>query len=103
MPNSFEGHPVIITEDRFQDLVNKEKRLAELLAAYPEVEKGQKITPALKKTKTAFAEFVRRVDEVLSSPEIAGVFQIAHVHGCPYKGPSLAKDILAAKKALGVK
>jgi hypothetical protein len=99
--NSFEGHPVIITEERLQDLVNKEKKLEVILAAYPELVSGQKLTPAAKRYKGELASFVKRVEEILNSEDIGAIFQIAHVHGFPYKGPSLAKDIDRAKKVLG--
>lgn len=101
--NSFEGHPIIVTEQRYQDLVAKEKQLDSLLAAYPELKLTQKLTPTSKKYKEAFRAFVKRVDKVLSSEEIKGVFQMASIHGAHYKGESLAKDIIAAKQLLGEK
>lgn len=101
--NSFEGRPLIITEERYQELVAKENKLSQLLATYPEIEKGQKLSPATKKYKNALSTFVKRVDEVLSCPEIVSVFQIAAVHGFQYKGPSLAQDIVDIKKLVGEK
>lgn len=100
---SFEGRPIIITEAHYQELVAKEARLAQILAANPELDKVQKVTPALKKVKTAFAAFLGRVEHVLSTPEFFGVFQVAAIHGCAYKGDSLAKDIADAKALLGTK
>jgi len=96
-------YPVMIAESRFRELVEKEKKLDALMAAYPELISGHKLTPTAKRYKTAFAKFVERTDQVLSSPEIIGVFQNAYVHGYEYKGPSLHLDIAAAKKLLGIK
>lgn len=92
---------VTISEERFSELIKSDTRLSQILAAYPELESGQKLTSAAKKYKTAFVAFVKRVDEVLSSEDFKGIFQIAYVHGFEYKGQSLAQDIKNAKKLLG--
>lgn len=101
--NSFEGHPIIIQETRYQELVDKEKRLEALLANYTELQTGQKLTPAAKKYKVALETFVKRVDHVLSTPEFFSMFEIAAVHGFQYKGESLAQDIANMKKLVGIK
>ena len=98
--NSFEGHPVIITEERFKELTEKEKKLDTLMATYTELKSGHKLTPAAKKYKLALEEFVERVDKVLSSEDMIGMFQIAYVHGFKYKGESLAPDIIKVRKLL---
>jgi predicted translin family RNA/ssDNA-binding protein len=93
---------VSIAEARFQELTEKEKKLEALLTAYPELQSGQKLTPTAKRYKEAFAKFVERTDQVLSSAELVGIFQYAYVHGYKYTGPSLHLDIAAAKKQLGI-
>lgn len=92
---------IVITEGRYQELKDKAARLDSLLAAYPELQDSQKLTPAAKRYKNALEAFVKRVDKVLSSAEMVGIFQVAAIHGCDYKGPSLAQDIADAKKLLG--
>ena len=94
---------VSILESRFQELLGKELFLDGILREHPELAGSMKLTPTAKKYRKAFEAFVRRVDEVLSSEDIKGVFTIAAVHGLHYKGPSLAKDILDAKALLGLK
>jgi predicted translin family RNA/ssDNA-binding protein len=94
---------VSIPEDRWTDLIKAETRLKQLLHDHPELEKGEKLTATAKRYKAAFAKFVERTDQVLSSPELVGIFQYAYVHGYKYTGPSLHLDIAAAKKQLGIK
>lgn len=94
---------IFVQENRYLQLIEKEKRLHSILAAYPEIESGQKLTSMAKKYKSAFAIFVNRVDEVLSAEEFVGIFQIAYAHGFEYKGQSLAPDIANARKLLGIK
>lgn len=96
-----DGGQVMISDARYAELTGKEMQLEALLASYPELTECQPPTRATKKYKVAFAAFVKRVDEVLSSEEIKSMFQIAYIHGFTYKGPSLAKDIELAKKLLG--
>jgi hypothetical protein len=94
---------VSIPESRFQELLGKELHLEGLLRANPELESSMKLTSTARKYRKAFSTFVQRVDEVLSHEELKGIFQIAAVHGFDYKGPSLAQDIVDAKKLLGLK
>lgn len=103
--NSFEGHPIIITEQRYQELVAKEKQLELILKNNPELWQvsTQKLTPAAKKYKAAFSEFVNSVETALSSQSLIDVFTSASVHGIEYKGPSLTRDIDVAKQVLGLK
>lgn len=92
---------ITVSEERLCALVEAEDRLEALLARYPELILGQKLTPAAKRYKEAFTKFVERTDQVLSCPELVGIFQYAYAHGFEYKGPSLHLDIAAAKKLLG--
>lgn len=98
-----EEERVTLTETRYMGLVDAENRLKEILEAHPELARDEKLTSTAKRYKTAFEAFVTRVDEVLSSDALAGVFTMAAVHGMQYKGPSLAKDIVAAKALLKLK
>jgi hypothetical protein len=91
---------ISVDENRYVELLEKERKLDAIVSAYPEIEDGQKLTSAAKRYKAAFSKFVDRVDQVLSSDQIKGIFQIAYVHGFKYKGESLAQDILDAKKLL---
>ncbi len=97
-----ESRGVHIDESRLLELIDKEKRLESLLVAYPELENGEKVTPTAKKYREAFATFVGRVELVLSSQEMLGVFTLAHIHGINYSGPNLAEDIVKAKALLKI-
>lgn len=101
--NSFEGQPIIITEVRYQDLVQKENKLKLILAEHPELEKSLNLTSAAKKYKNALIGFMQRVEQVIGSKEFFDIFQMAAVHGFQYKGESLAQDIENVKKITGLK
>lgn len=98
---NFEGKPIIIPEQRYQELIGKELHLDGILKANPELESTMKLTPAAKKYKSALSDFVDRVEKVIGSKEFLSVFEISHVHGFAYKGESLAKDIVLVKQILG--
>ena len=99
--NNFEGHPIIIQEERFKELIDKEKKLSLILEKFPDIMNQKKLTPAAKMYKSAFKAFVFKVNEVLNSEEFKGIFQSAAIHGVLYQGPSLGKDIEDALKLIG--
>lgn len=92
---------VTIDAQMYHDMAHKAALLDVILKKHPELVTGQKLTSTAKKYKKALSSFVKRVDEVLSSEDFKGIFQIAYVHGFTYKGQSLAQDIEKAKKLLG--
>ena len=91
---------IAISEERWVQLITAETKLSQILHDHPELTEKKKLTPAAKRYKEAFKKFVDRTDQVLACPEIVAIFTVAAMHGCEYNGPTLAKDILDAKKLL---
>lgn len=101
--NSFEGHPIIISEKRYQELVEKEKKHDQILGEYPELKEGQKLTPAAKRYKSALASLANQVEKVMGSEEMKGILQVAFLHGFQYSGPGFGEEMAKVNKLLGKK
>lgn len=89
-----------VSEQRLIELVEKEKKLEEILSKHPELLENKKPTSTAKKYKAALAKLLGDVEAVLSNESFKGIFQIAYIHGATYTGPNLAKSLAEARKAL---
>lgn len=91
---------VKISEERYQELLRSEKKLEIVLAAYPEFDKGYKVTPAVKRYKSALESLAAQVEKVMTSKELASIFEIAYVHGFKYSGPTFVEEMNKVNKLL---
>lgn len=89
-----------IGEERLVELIEKERKLEELLSTYPELLEERRPTPAARRYKNALSTLIAKVEDVLKNDSFKGIFQVAYIHGCKYTGPNLAKALAEAKKVI---
>lgn len=92
---------ISVDEKRYAELLEKEKKLDAVVSIYPEIESGQKLTPAAKRYRSALESLAAQVEKVMTCEELASIFQIAYIHGFKYKGPGFGDELAKVNKLLG--